>query len=308
MTVNSYYSTKKSPWIRANATVVKGALNSADALKAAKLDFDVLQEPIFDGASKAIHGYRLNRKSDDGSILGLVSNRYKVVQNTDAFAFTDGLIGPDCRYENAGSCNGFRTVWLQVKLKPRYIMGDGYDNYLFFKNSFDGKGSVKVCVTPVRIACDNMLNLAVRTAQRVFSIRHTGDIAEKIKEADMTLQLSEQYFTEVNADYVRLARIRLTAEKVNKLWENLFPIDKDMSERAVNNMYHQRELVRNAYNADDLNNFRGTGFGVVNAVSDMVTHEEPLRITDSYWGNLFDKVTNGHPLLDRAYALVNAEA
>ena len=194
--ISSYYSTKRSPWAYKNVTTVKDALTSAEALKAAKLDFDVLQEPVFDENGNALEDYRLNRKSDDGTILGLVTPRYKVVQNTEAFAFVDGLIGESCHYENAGSANNFRLVWLQVKLQPRVIMGDSYDNYLFFKNSFDGKGAVKVCVTPVRIACDNMLNLAIRRAKRVFSIRHTGDIAGKIAEADRTLELSQQYLTE----------------------------------------------------------------------------------------------------------------
>ena len=306
--ISSYFGTKVSPWARLNTTFVKEAQSSAEAMKLAKLDYDVLQEPIFDGNARHVRGYRLNRKSDDGRILGLVSDRYRVVQNTDAFAFTDGLLGPNCHYENAGSANGFKTVWLQAKLTPRTVLGDKYDNFLFFKNSFDGKGAVKVCVTPVRVVCDNMLNLAIRRAKRVFSIRHTGDIAGKIKEADMTLKLSEEYLTEVNEDYIRLARIRINAERVNKIWEELFPIDKDASDREIGNALHQREAVRNAYNADDLANFRGTAFGVVNAVSDMVSHSEPLRMTDSYYGNLFDKVTNGHPLLDMAYALVNAEA
>ena len=304
---DTYFGTKTSPWVR-NATFVKEAQTSADALKLAKLDFDVLQEKIFDGQLNTINGYRLNRKSDDGKILGLVSDRYKVVQNTDAFAFTDGLIGKDCRYENAGSANGYRVIWLSARLQSRTIMDDEYNNFLFFKNSFDGKGAVKVCVTPIRVVCDNMLNLAVRRAKRVFSIRHTGDIAEKIKEADMTLELSEKYLTEVNADYVRLARIRLTAEKVNQMWENLFPIEQDMSEVQITHALTQRNTIQTAYNADDLANFRGTGFGVVNAVSDMVSHAEPIRMTDSYFGNLFDKVTNGHPLLDRVYEMVNAEA
>lgn len=306
--ISSYYSTKTSPWAHGNVTVVKDALTSADALKAAGLDFNVLQEPVFTVQGNALAGYRLNRKSDDGTVLGLVSPRYKIVQNTDAFAFVDGLIGPGCRYENAGSANDFSLTWLQVKLRPRTIMGDLYDNYLFFKNSFDGKGAVKVCVTPVRIACDNMLNLAVHRAKRVFSIRHTGDIAGKIKEADMTLQLSENYLTEVNADYVKLARIKIQKDKVNQLFDSLFPIKEDASDREIGNAVRQRDAVKTAYNADDLANFRGTGFGVVNAVADMVSHAEPLRMTDSYFGNLFDKVTNGHPLLDMVCEMVEAEA
>ena len=81
-----------------------------------------------------------------------------------------------------------------------------------------------------------------------------------------------------------------------------------MSEVQITHALTQRNKIQTAYNADELANFRGTGFGVVNAVSDMVSHAEPIRMTDSYFGNLFDKVTNGHPLLDRVYEMVNAEA
>ena len=305
---NSFYSTRKSIFAGTNATIVKEALTSADALKAAKLDFEVLQEPVFDGEQKAIPGYKINRKSDDGKILGMVSDRYKVVQNTDAFAFTDGLIGPGCTYENAGSCNNWRTIWLQASLEPKMVMGDWYYHYLIFKNSFDGKAAVKVCVTPIRVICQNTLNLAVKKAYRSFSISHIGDIEGKIKEADRTLKLSEEYFTEVHEDYVRLARIKISNEKIQKFWEELFPMDEDSSEREKRNAFIQREQIQQCYNADDLANFRGTAFGVVNAVSDMISHSEPLRMTSSYFGNLFDKVTNGHPMLDKVYALVNAKA
>ena len=237
-----------------------------------------------------------------------MSDKYKIVQNRDAFAFIDGLIGPNAQYANAGACKNYKVSWIQVKLQPRTIMGDDYNNFLYFKNSFDGGSSVKVCVTPVRIACSNMLNLAIRRASRVFSIRHTGDIAGKIREADMTLELSENYLTQVQEDYVRLARIKYTEQQVNSFWEQLFPIEKDASVTAKNNAERKRDQMRVAYNADDLGNFRGTAFGVVNAVSNVVNNAEPLRMTDSYFGNLFDKVTNGHPLLDKAYELVTAKA
>jgi len=291
---------------------VRGAETSAEVLKKSGLDFEVLQEPIFDGLGYQIDGFCNNYKitGDRHQSLGIVSEKYKICQNADAFAFIDGLIGEKAQYANAGACKNYKVNWIQVRLQPRNIMGDDYNNYLFFKNSFDGGSSVKVCVTPVRIACSNMLNLAIHRAQRVFSIRHTGDIAGKIREADMTLKLSEEYLTEVQEDYVRLARIKFTPQQVNSFWEQLFPIEKDASVTTRNNAERKRDQVRTAYNANDLGNYRGTAFGVVNAVSNIVSpnNAQPLRMTDSYFGNLFEKVTNGHPLLDKAYELVTAKA
>ena len=107
------------PWHRTNYTLVEEAMTSEEALRLAKLDYDVIQEPIFDADNKVIRGYRANYKSDDRTLLGLVTDRYKVVQNTESFAFTDALIGPNCRYETAGSINNFKTTWLLAQLEPR---------------------------------------------------------------------------------------------------------------------------------------------------------------------------------------------
>ena len=289
---------------------VQGATSSVEVLQKAGLDFEVKQEPVFDGLGRPIKNYQNNYidKGDTHQSVGVVTDKYKVCQNRDAFAFIDGLIGPDAHYVNAGACKNYQVIWIQVKLKPRTIMGDDYNNYLYFKNSFDGGSSIKVCVTPVRIACTNMLNLAIHRAQRVFSLRHTGDIEGKILEVDRTLNLSERYLTQVNEEYVRLARINFTPQQVNSFWEQLFPIAKDATVTAKNNAEKKRDQMRVAYNADDLGNFRGTAFGVVNAVSNVLNNAQPLRMTDSYFGNLFDKVTNGHPLLDQAYELVTAKA
>ena len=40
-----------------------------------------------------IPGYKVNLRSTDNAALGIVSDRYKVVQNEDAFQFTDDLLG-----------------------------------------------------------------------------------------------------------------------------------------------------------------------------------------------------------------------
>jgi phage/plasmid-like protein (TIGR03299 family) len=297
------------PWHKTNYTLVKDAMTSEEALRLAKLDYDVIQEPVYDVYGKTIKGYRANYKSDDRTLLGMVTDRYKVVQNTESFQFTDALIGDGCRYETAGSINNFKTTWLLAQLEPRKYLGDKFNSFLCFMNSFDGSGAIKVCVTPIRVVCQNTLNMAIRTAKRSFSIKHVGNIEDKLKAANDTLKLSDDYLTCVNLEYMKLAKAKMTANKVEQLWEQLFPIDKEKdTQRKVTMMERQRDAVREAYKADDLANFIGTGYGVVNAVSDMISHSEPMRITDSYYGNLFGKVMEGHPLLDKAQQLVYAMA
>lgn len=76
-----------------------------------------------------------------------MSDKYKVVQNEEAFAFTDTLLGGGVTYDTAGSLQEGRKVWLLAKLPQRYIIsGDEITPYLVFSNSHDGSGAIKVAM------------------------------------------------------------------------------------------------------------------------------------------------------------------
>ncbi len=78
-------------------------------------------------------------------ILGVVTDRYKVVQNEEAFAFTDELLGEGVTYETAGSLQEGRRTWILAKLPHRYIIsGDEAIPYLVFMNSMMELGRLKL--------------------------------------------------------------------------------------------------------------------------------------------------------------------
>lgn len=69
-----------------------------------------------------ILGFKANVRDQDEKVLGVVTDRYKVVQNADAFSFTDELLGEGVTYETAGSLQDGRRTWLLAKLPQRYII------------------------------------------------------------------------------------------------------------------------------------------------------------------------------------------
>ena len=77
--------------------IIQEAPNSYEALVAAGLDWTVEGKEIYDANGNVISGYKANTRSTDGKVLGVVSTRYQIVQNIDAFQFTDNLIGGDVR-------------------------------------------------------------------------------------------------------------------------------------------------------------------------------------------------------------------
>lgn len=129
---------RETPW-HGLGTRVNEALNSKEALIAAGLNWNVVQEPIYTEIEELVEGYKANIRDVDRKVLGVVTDRYKIVQNQEAFAFTDELLGEGVRYETAGSLQGGRRVWLLAHLPQEYIIsGERISPYLVFFNSHDG--------------------------------------------------------------------------------------------------------------------------------------------------------------------------
>ena len=307
--VETMYSTREKPW-HGLGTVVREAPTSENALRLAGLDWNVVQEAIYTPCREKIEGFKANVRDTDRKVLGVVSDRYKVVQNVEAFSFTDELLGHGVRYETAGSLSGGRRVWLLARLPREYIIaGERISPYLVFSNTHDGSGSVKVAVTPVRVVCNNTLNLALETAQRSFSMVHTGNISDKITEARDTLFKAESYMDRLGAEFEQLHQQKVTDAEVQKYIEILIPMESNATRTQEKNVNRLREnLAMRYYDAPDLQTVGKNAYRFLNAVSDFATHAEPLRRTANYNENLFSKTVDGNPMIDRAYQLVKAAA
>lgn len=305
--VETMFSVREKPW-HGLGTIVAEAPASSDALRMAGLDWKVVQEPIFTDFNEEIEGYKANVRDSDRKVLGVVSDRYKVVQNVDAFSFTDELLGKGVRYETAGALQEGKKVWLLARLPKEYIIaGERISPYLVFSNTHDGSGSVKVAVTPVRVVCNNTLNLALETAKRSFSMMHTGNIRDKMEEARDTLFMAEDYMDHLGAEFEQLRRQKVTDEQVREYVELLLPMEKEPTSVQAKNILRLREdMMKRYYDAPDLQKVGKNAYRFINAVSDFATHSSPLRRTANYSENLFARTIDGNPLTDRAYQLLKA--
>ena len=305
--VESMFYTREKPW-HGLGVRVEEAPTSADALRLAGLDWEVAQEPIFTEAGDAIAGYKVNVRDRDRKVLGVVSDRYRIVQNREAFSFTDALLGNGVRYETAGSLQEGKRVWLLARLPREYIIaGERISPYLVFSNSHDGSGAVRVALTPIRAVCNNTLNLALDTARRSWSMIHTGNISGKMQEAKDTLFMAETYMDSLGEAFERLRRQKVTDSQLKEYVEQLLPLEKDATPMQEKNTMKLREdMLRRYYDAPDLRGVGNNAYRFVNAVSDFATHAKPLRRTANYNENLFMRTMDGNPMIDRAYQLVKA--
>ena len=305
--VETMFYTREKPW-HGLGTLVAEAPESREALRIAGLNWKVLQEPVYTENDELIQGYKANVRDSDRKILGVVTDRYKVIQNEEAFAFTDALLGEGVRYETAGSLQEGRRVWLLARLPREYIIaGERISPYMVFSNTHDGSGAVKTALTPIRVVCNNTLNLALRTAKRSWSMIHTGDISGKIEEAKNTLFLADEYMSALGKEFENLRGIRLSEKQVMDYIEILLPVEENFTPQQKRGIERLREDMRMRYfDAPDLKDVGNTGSRFINAVSDFATHSTPRRKTANYRENIFARTADGNPLIDRAYQMVLA--
>ncbi len=305
--METMFYTREKPW-HGLGTQVMEAPTSAAALSLAGLDWRVIQKPLLTYDEIPVPGFKANLRDSDNQVLGVVTDRYKVVQNEDAFAFTDSLLGEGVTYETAGSLQNGRRTWILAKLPQRYIIsGDEITPYLVFMNSHDGSGAIKAAMTPIRVVCMNTLNLALSTAKRTWSADHVGDIQGKLEDARDTLLYAGRYMEELGKAIDGLNKIRLSDRKVYEYIDALFPLVDNATQTQKKNLLRLKEDVKVRYfEAPDLKGVGKNGYRFVNAVSDFATHSEPLRKRANYKESLFARTVEGNALIDRAYELVKA--
>ena len=281
--VETMFYTRVAPW-HGLGIRVESALSSQEALQASGLDWNVVQRPIMTSAYEPIPGYKANIRDIDNKILGVVSDRYRVVQNAEAFAFTDALLGEGVKYETAGSLQEGRRIWLLAKLPDKYIIeGEQIEPYLVFSSSHDGSGAIKVAMAPVRVVCQNTLNMALSTAKRIWSTVHVGDLAAKMDEAHNTLLLAEKYMGKLGTEISALSKIRLSDSKVMEYIDMLLPMDEQPSEIHKKNIRRIREDLKIRYfDAPDLKHVGKNGYRFICAVSAFATHAKPSREAANY--------------------------
>ena len=299
------FNKRRATWHGLGVDVLS-ATSANEVLQMAELDWNVYQRKMISTDGIPIEGYRANIRDVDDKVLGVVTDKYQVVQNKEAFQFTEDLLGEGVRYETAGSVQDGKKTWILAKMPYKYqMMGDWIEPYLVFYNSHDGSGSIKVAITPIRVMCQNTLNLALRKASRSWSTKHTGDIHLRLDEAKDTLFKAHDYMENLAMEMNNLAKIKISNQGVEDFINELIAIPSNATPTQEKNIKKLRkELSFRYFLAPDLKGIGNNGYKLINAVSDFATHAKPQRKTQNYKENLFLKTIDGHPMIDKAHKML----
>jgi phage/plasmid-like protein (TIGR03299 family) len=213
-------------------------------------------------------------------VLATVGKRYKPVQNEELFAFADAIhdANADCRWESAGSLKKGKVVFGTVDIPRTMVLdpqgaNDETKLYLIVWTSHDGSVAVQAAVTPVRVVCQNTLNLAMKNAKQSFKIRHTQSVEGRIQVARETLGLALGYFDEFEVQAKALYSQAITDAEFSKLIQTIYPKPEKDAKGAIKKWENKVVLLDDLYHNSPTNaTIKGTKWGAFNALTERLDY------------------------------------
>jgi len=265
------------------------------ALEKAKLNYTVEKETLWLADKTKIEDMVANTYLDEKGhkhILGIVGDKYEVVQNRDGFAFVD-YISDGLKFVKGGMTHT-GMVYLIAELPSVDILGDKFNPYVIFRNSFNGKYQLSAAITPLRVVCQNQFNFAFKHTANTINIRHSARVGERMEEAKEVLRGVAIYMGHLNEVAKQFSGIKLSKSETELAVNMLFPTPDNADDLKKVVIAQQKNAFAKMLDADDNQNHKGNAWGLVNAYTDYITHTSIRkgRYDDSQFMNTCFKPMN----------------
>ena len=285
-------------------------INTTSMLDSAKLSnwniqLEEIQNPTNYRSHKSSYYVTRTNPFDNGTdILGVVGEKYKVVQNESLFEFGDNLLDGGASWESAGSIKNGTVVFGSLVIPKEFTLdADGANDktktYLLVHTSHDGSVSVQASITPVRVVCQNTLNLALGSVKQSFKLRHTATVEGKIQVAREALGLTFRYMDDFEKEAKALFETAVTDLEFNKIITAIYPKPDELNKQGLTVWSSKIDLINDLYFDSPTNaNIKGTAWGVFNTLTERLDYFRGERKTKNGAQNKlanasgFDPVTN----------------
>ena len=298
--------TGKKAW-HGIGTVVEDAPTPNAALKIAKLDWEVEPCPMY--ALRDMKGETVripvetnmaNVRSDTGEVLGVVSDSYGIVQNTEIadliWAAADEGACPEV--ESAGSLKNGRIVFFCSRMESMFIGrgGDEVVPYFTLTTSHDGTRALSGMGHTHRVVCANTERFARNEAKRsghTVSLRHSRNIKHRVGEIQTMFNAIKHgvsvYEEKANALAAKIIKpADLQAFFLDVYQSNFGAIPTDTKEKA--DARKRKKAMTTVgqwlvnYESPTCNNAGtgGTAWAALNAVTEWDNHQRTVKATATH--------------------------
>ena len=212
-------------------------------------------------------------------VLGVVGERYHVLQNEDLFSFGDNILDGGGRWETAGSIKGGRVVFGSLALERKTVLdpngvADVVKTYLLINTSHDGSIAIQASITPVRVVCANTLNLALNRTRKKdgvkqsFKIRHTQTANGKVQIARETLGMANKYMDEFDKMAHAMISKEISAKDFNDIILAAYPKPEKDAKGAIKKWENKVDMINDIYTGEFNGMIAGNAWGAFNALTE----------------------------------------
>ncbi len=212
-------------------------------------------------------------------VLGVVGERYHVLQNEDLFSFGDNILDGGGRWETAGSLRGGRVVFGSLALERETVLdpngvADVVKTYLLINTSHDGSIAIQASITPVRVVCANTLNVALNRTKKKdgvkqsFKIRHTQTANGKVQVARETLGLANAYMNEFDKMAHAMIAKEISAKDFNDIILAAYPKPEKDNKGSFKKWENKVDMINDIYTGEYNGMISGNAWGAFNALTE----------------------------------------
>lgn len=230
-------------------------------------DNPFFSQDLADDAKK--NGFEYNQEPYNA--LGVTGDDYYINQNEELAEFGSYLL-EGARGETAGSIDGGKTVFMSLALETKVTIdeqgaNDVVNQYLMISTSHNGTSALIAGVTPVRVVCQNTLNIALKNMPNKIKIRHTKSMQERMDLAKKTLKLSTNYIEAFRENATELYQQSVTDDKFLEIIKAAYP-EPNTNQAATTRWENKRDALMDIWNGPTETNIKGTGWGALNALTE----------------------------------------
>ncbi len=317
--VESMFSVRQLPWHREGQVLAEYPGSWAEARKLAGLDWNPIEEAVYELASvtddgqpiyQPIDGWKRLARSDNGHTLWLSRDSYAVIDHDAMGQIIEAILDqPGVKWETAGSLDQGRAVWCLAYLdEPIELPGDNTVTlpYMAMTNRHGLPGGCTVRATAVRIVCANTFRAAELEGERTgatFTFIHKSNWRDRIDEARQAVTGVRREMQQYRELAEQLLGIRVDARQRELFITQFIPAPPDglVTDRVVHNIEEARQALRAILASPTTAGVADTAYGLVQAAGEYLDH---VRRSRSWETKLGRTLIRPEPLKAKALHLV----
>lgn len=278
-------------WDTKREHVHDGLMTLDEAWATGVLDWEVELVPIeFNGQET---GYNLVVRDIDDAVFAAVGSSYTPLQNRQVADFLNDVCNEgDLGVESILSLKGGKVIAICARFpESMTIAGEEYVDYITAANWHSATNAARFYASSVRTVCRNTLEMGLSTAQNVYTIRHVGDLSGRVQEARDMLGMACKWQAALKKTGEALAARRISGKELDAFLTKLVPdANGKKAEVQQQAVIRTRDGIKSVYrDSPDLENIRGTRWGVMQAVVEHQDHHRNFRTDDNRFVSMIER-------------------